>query len=538
MPRTIAAIASVLLALAACTHPTESSGQRHSWTQPHVLRMAIAFDPRSLSPLLATSVYELDVERMLFDALVTYDAQGRSVPDLATRVPSLANGDVAADGRRVTFHLRHGVRWQDGFPLTSADVAFTTRAILNPNNTATFRGGFDRIASVETPDPYTITFRFARPYPPAAVQIFGDDVWAYGVLPKHLLDRYRSLDNVEFFAKRPVGSGPFEVESWRRGDRMVLVPNPNYFQGKPKLSKIVVYFVPNPQTELVMLREHAIDWYPTVPAQDVASAKAIAGVRVLMKPENRFVSIDFNVTRPPLDDRTVRRALALALDRATITSTLTRGTGREAVADLAPIVWAYPRGLAPLPYAPAEAAKLLDAAGWVMGPGGVRRKDGRRLELQLAYAKSLDYADLAAEVEQQLSSLGVAVELRGYSREVLYTQEGILQRGAFDMSVDSWESGLDPDNSFLFACGQAPPAGQNYGRYCSAEMDALQNVAMTVVDPKVRSRAYFGIERLLLADAPEAFVWWPSDPHAVNDDFAHFTPNPVVDTWNAYEWDI
>ncbi|HTA37877.1 MAG TPA: peptide ABC transporter substrate-binding protein [Candidatus Acidoferrales bacterium] len=534
----VLACAALLAALGGCTHRVEVAGQRHSWTRPHVLRAAIAFDPRSLSPLLATSVYELDLERLIFDALVTYDERGHPVPDLASRVPTLANGDVARDGRAVTFHLRRGVRWQDGAALTSADVAWTARAIVDPHNIATFRGGFDRIASIETPDPYTITFRFANPYPPAAVQIFGDDIWAYGVLPKHLLARYRSLDEAEFFTKKPIGSGPFAVASWRRGDRIELVANPAYFQGRPKLEKIVVSFVPNPQTELVLLREHAIDWYPTVPAQDVAAVKAIDGVRVLMKPQNRFVSVAFNAARAPLDDANVRRAIALGLDRASITSALMHGTAQEAVADIAPIVWAYPRGLLPLPYAPAEAARLLEKAGWTMGADGVRHKNGKRLELQLVYARALTYADLGAEIEQQLGRIGVAVDLRGYSRELLYTAQGVLQRGGFDMALQSWEGGLDPDDSFLFRCGQLPPAGQNYGRYCSAEMDRLQAAAMGVVQPEARRRAYRQIERLLLADVPQTFVWWPGDPHAVNSDFLHFRPNPVIDTWNAFEWDI
>jgi peptide/nickel transport system substrate-binding protein len=536
--RSVLALAASLGLAAGCTHRDAASAGRRPWTQPHVLRAAIAFNPRSLSPLLATSVYELDVERLIFDALVTYDERGRSVPDLAARVPTVANGDVAPNGRAVTFHLRRGVRWQDGAPLTSADVAFTARAIVDPRNTASFRGGFDRVASIETPDPYTVVFRFARPYPPAAVQLFGDDIWAFGVLPKHLLERYRSLDGIEFFAEHPVGSGPFEVAAWHRGDRIELVPNPDYFQGKPKLAKIVVSFVSNPQTELVMLREHAIDWYPTIPAQDVAAARGIDGVRVLLKPQSRFVALDFNVSREPLAERAVRRAIALGLDRATITARLMKGTAREAVADIAPISWGYPPGLEPIAYDPAEAARLLDRAGWRMGPDGVRHRDGRRLELQLAYARALDYADLAAEAEQQLAHLGVAVELRSYSRELLYTPEGILQRGEFDMALDTWEAGLDPDDHFLFECGQAPPAGQNYGRYCSPVMDALQAAAMGNPRPEVRRRAYLGIERLALEDVPRAFVWWPADPHAVSVDFTGFAPNPIVDTWNAYRWDI
>jgi peptide/nickel transport system substrate-binding protein len=299
-----------------------------------------------------------------------------------------------------------------------------------------------------------------------------------------------------------------------------------------------MYFVPNPQTELVMLREHAIDWYPTIPAQDVAAVKSIDGVRTLMKPQNRFVAVDFNVTHPPLDDRNVRRAIALGLDRTSITSTLMHGTAQPAAADIAPIVWAYPRGLRPLPYAPAEAARLLDSAGWTMGADDVRHKNGRRLELQLVYARALTYADLGAEIEQQLARIGIAVDLRGYSRELLYTQDGVLQRGGFDMALQSWEGGLDPDDSFLFECGQAPPAGQNYGRYCSASMDALQRIAMGVVQPEVRRSAYLQIERLLLGDVPEVFVWWPGDPHGVNTDFSGFRPNPVIDTWNAFQWDI
>lgn len=506
-----------------------------------MLRIAEAFEQRSLSPLLATSVYELDVDRLIFDALVTFDERGNPVPDLAVRVPTVANGDVARDGRSVTYRLRRGVKWQDGAPFTSADVAFTARAIVNPNNTVIFREGFDRIASIATPDPYTIVFRFNEPYPPAVATIFGDGPWAYGILPRHLLARYRSLDRVDFFADRPVGTGPFKLSSWQRGNRLVLVANDRYFLGPPKLRRIEVYPVTNAQTELLLLRNHQIDWYPTVPASAVAAAREIPGIRLLLKPQNRIVSLVVNVGRGPLRDRRVRRALAAALDRDSLVTSLTKGTAQRAVADIAPIVWAYPAGVRGARYDLAQASRLFDAAGWRMTQSGFRENGGRRLAVGLVYPVSLDYANLAVAVQQQLRRAGVDVELRQYPRELMYgpaQQGGVLNEGNFDLAVFSWASGLDPDDSFIYECKLAPPLGNNYGRYCSSAMDAAQRQAMTTVDSAERRTAYDRIERLAVEDAPQLFLWWPRDPHAVNDDFKHFAPNPVINTWNAYRWDI
>jgi peptide/nickel transport system substrate-binding protein len=158
------------------------------------------------------------------------------VPDVATAVPTLRNGGIAPDGRTLTYHLRHGVRWQDGAPLTSADVAFTARAIANPRNTIGSRNPFDRIASVDAPDPYTVRVHLIRADAAVRGLFLTPDANA-GILPAHLLARFASLDHVAF-NELPIGSGPHRVARWERGSSVRFMSNPTYFGGAPKLAAI------------------------------------------------------------------------------------------------------------------------------------------------------------------------------------------------------------------------------------------------------------------------------------------------------------
>jgi peptide/nickel transport system substrate-binding protein len=493
-----------------------------------VLRYAIGFDPVSLSPLLATSMWELDTERLIFDPLVTPDDTGKLVPILATRVPTVQNGDVSRDGRTITYHLRRGVRWQDGAPFTSADVKFTAQAIVNPKNIVTLREGFDQIAAIDTPDPSTVVFHFKRTYPPAVATIFSDGAWAYGILPKHLLAGLDSLNRAAFFTAHPVGTGPFALASWKRGDRIELVRNPDYFLGRPKLHRITIFLVPDASTRLLMFQSHQIDWYPLIPPQLISVAARTAGSRTVLVNQNRFVSLTFNTRRAPFDNRTFRRAIASALDRPRLANVLTYGTAIPAVADIAPVVWAYPKGLRALRHDPAAARTAFQKTPWHVRP------------IQLLFPNTAEFSSLALEVQAQLHAAGLSVALRPYPRALYFGPSaagGLLQRGDFDIALVTWASGADPDDSFFYLCSLAPPQGQNYGSYCSSAMDSAQHVALGTVDLDVRRRAYQRIERLAVEDVPQVFIWWPREPHVLGANFKDFRPNLVVDTWNAQEWD-
>ncbi|MGA8839004.1 MAG: ABC transporter substrate-binding protein, partial [Candidatus Aquilonibacter sp.] len=205
----------VALAFAGCTKQ-DARGVR----APGTLVFAVQKEPISLNPLLLEGIDAYTYSEIVYANLTKYDADGRSVPDLATEVPSLANGGVATDGKRVTYHLRRGVRWQDGTPLTAQDVIFTYRAIMNPANNLPERYGYDLVGSVQAPDAYTVVVRLKRAFSPIISFFFGGDS-NYPVLPAHLLAALPNI-NTAAFNGAPIGEGPYRLVRWERGDRLTF----------------------------------------------------------------------------------------------------------------------------------------------------------------------------------------------------------------------------------------------------------------------------------------------------------------------------
>ena len=233
----------------ACTRAGSDAGGggKHPWTQAGVLRLATSSTPNTLNPILSTQLIESLAQGFVFDPLIATDPDGHDVPVLASVVPTLENGGIGRDGLTITYHLRHGVRWQDGAPFTSRDVQFTYRAIMNSKTNVTTRHGWDVIARVATPDEYTVVFTLKRPFAPAVHTFFAHSDATYFVLPAHLLEKYPDLNRVPFNSQ-PVGTGPFKVVRWVRGDHIDYVANDDYFLGKPKLRRVVYRFVPDENT--------------------------------------------------------------------------------------------------------------------------------------------------------------------------------------------------------------------------------------------------------------------------------------------------
>ncbi len=503
------------------------------------LRITLPINPMQLNPILPQNAIENFVDGLIFNELVTQDAHHNQIPDLASIVPTLANGGIAKDGLTITYHLRRGVKWHDGAPFTSKDVKFTWRAILNPANNVISRRGYDQVASIDTPDDYTVVMHMKRVFAPAIDTIFGESDTALRVLPAHLLASYPNINHVAFNGA-PIGTGPYRFVRWLRGDRIVLAANPAYFRGAPKIRQLSLSIVQNDNTVQSLLRAHEVDLALEVSAPTYRDLADAPGVVRQLSDAPTYTAVLFNTTRSPLDDVRVRRALVLGMDRPTIVRDDTYGTGILAVADLAPYYWAFDSSLKPIPYDLTSAKSLLDAAGWHPGPDGVRVRDGKRLSLQLVYGQGSQLAStVTAQIQQMYRPLGVDISLKGYDYATLYAAAqsgGILNGGKFDLTLYSWISGADPDDSSQWTCAAIAPAANNIARYCSPEMDAAQRVALSTFDRTVRKKAYATIETLLLRDAPAAFLYYQAMRYAHVPELQHFTPNGVSEGWNVQEW--
>jgi peptide/nickel transport system substrate-binding protein len=536
--RRLLSLLALLAVSSAATIGCSKSGNQNS-APGDQLRVALIINPMQLNPILPQNSIENFLDGLIFDLLVTQDEHHHQVGDLASVVPTLQNGGISQDGLTITYHLRHGVKWHDGAPFTSKDVKFTWQAILNSRNNVVSRRGYDQVASMETPDDYTVVIRMKRVFAPAIDTIFGESDTTLRILPAHLLAKYPNLNQVPFNAT-PVGTGPYEFVRWLRGDRIVLRANPAYFRGAPVLKRLTLPIIPDDNTTEAQIRSHEVDLAIEIPApvyRDVADAPAV--VRQLADAP-AYTSIIFNTKRSPLDDVRVRRALVLGMDRSAIVRDDTYGTGRLAVADLSPFYWAFDATLQPTPYSPAQAKALLDAAGWRPGSDGVRERNGTRLSLLLVYGSGSQLVrTVTAQVQQMYRPLGVEIQLKGFDYATLYAfaqNGGMLNAGKFDLAMYAWISGSDPDDSSQWTCAAAPPAGNNVSRYCSAEMDAAQRLALSTFDRPVRKNAYARIQALLVRDAPAAFLYYQGLRYAHISGLKGFAPNGISEGWNVQEW--
>src|SRR5579862_4703807 len=201
-------------AAAACSN-RYSGGQR-----PDLLIIATAEEPTSLNSLYLQGRTAQNVGELGYSYLTKYDRRGAIVPDVAEIVPTSANGGISRHGKRIVFHLRRNISWQDGSPLTARDVVFTYRSITNRSNTIPSRDGYDRIARVWAPDLYTVAVELTRPQAGFVAGFFGGES-NYAILPAHLLATYPNLNHVGF-NESPIGSGPYRFTKWIRGDRLDL----------------------------------------------------------------------------------------------------------------------------------------------------------------------------------------------------------------------------------------------------------------------------------------------------------------------------
>jgi peptide/nickel transport system substrate-binding protein len=469
------------------------------------LVIAVAQEPVSLNPLYLQGTIGYAISELGYSYLTNYDSLGNIVPDVAATVPSRANGGISSDGKRVVYHLRRGVSWQDGVPLTSRDVVFTYHAIMNASNAVPSRYGYDRVASVEAHDSYTVVVRLKRRYSPVIAYFFGGDS-NYPILPAHLLAHYASLDRAAYNAS-PIGSGPYRFARWVRSDRLEMMANPRYYAGRPGINRISFRFVHLSSTTINQLLTNEVDATFYADVARITALRAIPHHRILVTPAPYFYALSFNVTEPTVKNLTIRRAFALAIDRHALVGKVAHGLYDADTAMRGLFTWAFdPRAESPV-YDPHGARALLARDGWIPGADGIRVKNGRRLQLQLAFLAGSDvaagFASLIVEYER---AVGIDLTTKRYGIEEFVASGGPLSQGRFQVALLPYQSTYDPDASWLLSCDQRAPGGFNFARYCSPAIDHALQRGTYLFDRAARRRAYSFVQRQLLTDMPYDFL--------------------------------
>ena len=548
----VALVAAGVVVGGAATKPRATSTAAQTPQRGGTLTIGLYQEPDNLNPFTAVQTASHNVRHLVLEGLVTAGPGNSFTPVLAREVPTVANGGISKDGLRITYRLKPGVKWSDGHPFTARDVVFTWRAVMSKANKANSQAGYDQIRSVRAPNATTVVVTFKKLYAPALSLFSIPDA----VLPAHALQGKTFASSG--FGRKPEGTGPFVVSQWRSGDSIILDRNPNYRErGRPYLDRIVFKIIPSREVGIAQIRTGEIDVLWDLIETQIPLFAENREITLQAVPSSNVEYLGLNLSErgtadptrphPILSDRRVRLAIATAIDRTPVVRELLFGRTTVATSPIG-LGWAAPKGLSLPSYSPARARALLDQAGWTVGSGGIREKNGQRLSLEITTPTGSQLREQSQQLlQQQLKAVGIELTIRNVPAATLFgnwQENGKLKRGDFDIVMDTWGADFDPDAflSTLFSSDQIPTAenggeGWNFFRLRDTRLDRAIVAGRSTLDQDARKRAYRRAVQRILAD----LVYIPLYNRARIDAFRRRVvgerPNPWEEfTWNAKDW--
>jgi peptide/nickel transport system substrate-binding protein len=500
----------------------------------------IESNPANLDPRYATDGQSQHIDRLIFNGLVERDAEMNLQGDLAESWET-------PDALTYVFHLRKGVKFHDGREVTSKDVKATIEYMMNPENKSPKHGAFTMIGSIETPGAYTVIFHLKEAY---ASFLWNLEKSAVGIVP---------ADAGSDFGRHPIGSGPFRFVSQaqdeavviekssqltvdssqfprreepgegeekrlntentegktqstqrekRRGELPFSRKSPPFAQdakgGAPSRSieRVTFRIVPDAIVRALELRKGSADVEMSSLSPDMIPvlAKRVE-LEVTERPGTNFAYLGTNLEDPILAKREVRQALAYATDRESLVKYLLRGEARLASGILPPNHWAYEENVKKYGYDPAEAKRLLDAAGCRRGA------DGMRMHLTLKVSTQEQARLLGAALQDEWKKVGVALEVRPLETATLFSD---LAKGNFQLSYSIWVgANNDPDVfDLVFSSKRIPPDGANRGHYRNARVDELIAGIKTEMNREKRKALCSEVQKIVAEDVPYVPLWY------------------------------
>jgi peptide/nickel transport system substrate-binding protein len=452
-------------------------------------------EPRVLVPGVSSQVTTLMVGGKIHEGLLTFGLELSPMPGLARA------WTVSEDGLAYVFTLQDHVVWHDGAPLTAEDVVFSIMQFhmeLNPRVRAVLRN----VESCVAVDGLTVAIRLREAFEPFLLAL---DATSCAIVPRHV---YAGTDYRANPANgAPVGSGPFKLESWRRGESIRLVRHDAYWKpGRPLLDAIVYRIMPDPAQRAAALRagEVQLGAFADIDVADAHRLRAAPNLAVETAGNELFAPIcwvELNHRVAPLGDPRVRRALAMALDRDFVVNRIWGGLARPATSPIASSTRFHDPSVRLPGHDPAGAAALLDAAGHRAGA------DGTRFELAFM---PLPYGDvwrrLGEYVQQALARIGVTLVV-----DAVDAAAWVRRLAAWDYAltlnfVYQWgDPSLGVERGYL-STNIRKAAFANTSGYANAQVDALFRTAREAIDPGTRRRAFAELQLLLVEDMPALWL--------------------------------
>ena len=481
-------------------------------------------EPSTLVPILAADSASQGICGLLFNGLIKYDKTLRLVGDLAER------WEILDGGLTLRFHLRRGVRWHDGAPLTADDVRFTYESLINPAARTPYRGDFERVRALEVVDPWTVEVRYAEPFAPALAS------WGMSIMPRHLLAG-QDL-NTTAFARRPVGTGPYRFRRWRSAEWIELEANPDYFEGAPKIQGWIERIIPDEATTFLELQTEGVDLTSLTPLQyrrQTHTPFFAAHYQLARYPSFGYTYLGYNLSLPMFQDTRVRQALNLAIDKSAIVRGALLGLGQVATGPFLPDSWAHDPSVTAAPYDPARAKILLAEAGWrdTNGDGWLDR-DGRPFTFTILTNQNLPRELTAQIIQQQLKVVGIQVQVRVVEWSSFLAQ--FIQPRRYEAVLLGWGLSPEPDPYDIWHSSKTKPGEFNFIGYANPTVDRLLEEGRRTFDQAARAERYHAIHRILAEEQPVCFLYVADALPIIHRRIRNIEVTPAGFQHNLPEW--
>jgi peptide/nickel transport system substrate-binding protein len=494
--------------------------------------------PQTLNPIFSTAGFEQQVERAIFGSLIRMSDVLEPTGDLAESI------EASADATVYTFKLRPNAMFNDGTPLTSADVLFTFERALDKRVGSIWTGrlqgikgaaefGTQAATTVEgltAPDEHTVVFTLAEP--DGAFLAILADFCGLGILPKHILGEVApdQLVNDGFNLAPTVGAGPYSFITYESDQYVELAANPNFWGGKPAVDQVFLRIMDS-EVAVAEVEKGTVDLV-SISIDDIERLQGNETLTVVSIPSPSMDSISFNLDLEYFKDKRIRQAVTYAIDRANIVKEIYKD---NAVVRNSPIFgpeWmGVPEGLNEYAFNPDTARQLLADAGW---------DASRTVQMMYNPSGNKTFSDMIPILQAQLADVGMQIELVQYDAAEI--NKHLVTDHDYEIYIGGGGVyGADPNISSRYYLSDVhTPTGANSVWYANPEVDALYKEGRQATDQAARKEVYTRLAVLLNEECPSVFLWSPNTNFAFNNRLKGFLPPSYVDNrlWNVEQWSV
>ncbi len=479
----------------------------------------------TLIPLLASDASSHAVAGQIYNGLVKYDKNLNITGDLAESF------DVSKNGLIITFHLRHGVKWHDGAPLTSKDILYTYQVTIDPKTPTAYAEDFKQVKTITAPDSHTIRVTYDAPFAPALAS------WGVSILPAHLLEGKDITKSP--LTRNPVGTGPYRFKEWVSGQKIVLEANKDYFEGRPYIDRFIYRIIPDSSTMYMELKAGAIDLMTLTPVQyarQTTSKSFTSRFNKYRYPSSSYLYMGYNLRHPLFGDKRIRQAITAAINKDELIQGVLFGMGQRAHGPIVPGRWAYNPAVKDIGYDPKHAAELLAQAGWKeKNSDGILMKDGKPFKFTILTNQGNQQRLMTAQiVQQRLQQVGIEVKIRIVEWAAFLKE--FVNKGNFEVVLLAWNISQDPDMYDVWHSSKNKPGELNFIGYNNFEVDRLLIEGRSTFDIEKRKKAYFRIQDILADEQPYTFLYVPDALPVVSSRIRGVEPAPAGIGHNQNRW--